>query len=218
MARKSEGTSRIEILILSSLARLPMHGYELKTELRYRHVKWWAKLEHGHLYAALARLEKKGDIRPTRAGDGSRGRRVYQVTAQGRRRVERELEGMGLALDETYFDVDLFLSGSFVLPQKRVVDILVERAKRLRAQLDEAHQLRRAMGDLVPTAGRLIIEHRVEHLEREMAFAENAAKELRAMRSWGPFLGRERIGEFVARTSVPLELPVEARAGSRRRG
>src|SRR5262245_17058482 len=129
MARKPEATSRIEILLLSTLARLPMHGYELKTELRYRHVKWWAKLEQGHLYAALTRLEKKGDIRPMRSTNGSRGKRVYEVTAQGKRRIERELEALALAPDETYFDVDLFLSGAFVLDQRRAVELLNERAK-----------------------------------------------------------------------------------------
>ena len=206
MARNPEATSRIEILCLSTLARIPMHGYELKTELRYRHVKWWAKLEHGHLYAALARLEKRGDIRQARArATETRGRRVYQLTRQGRRRIERELENLAQSPDETYFDIDLFLVGAFVLPQARVVEILLERGRTLRRQLEEANELRHAMGDLVPTAGRLIMEHRVAHLELEIAFTERAAKEMKALRSWGPFLGRERIGDFVARTRVPLE-------------
>ncbi len=37
MSRDNNALSRMDVLVLSSLARVPMHGYELKLELRFRH-------------------------------------------------------------------------------------------------------------------------------------------------------------------------------------
>ena len=54
--------SKTDVLVLSTLARVPMHGYELKLELRYKHVNWWARCDHGHIYTSLTRLDKRGFI------------------------------------------------------------------------------------------------------------------------------------------------------------
>src|SRR3990170_981233 len=85
MPRRPDAPSRIELLVLSSLARLPMHGYELKLELRYKHVRWWAKCEHGHLYAALKRLEAQKLVRGATRKTGERTRRGFAISAAGRR-------------------------------------------------------------------------------------------------------------------------------------
>jgi DNA-binding PadR family transcriptional regulator len=195
----------MEILILSSLARTPMHGYELKLELRYKHVRWWAKCEHGHLYAALARLERGGHVRRVARPGGRKSQRVYAPTAAGLRRVKGALERLGAATDSTYFDVDLFLHGAFVLDRRRVLDLLEERRAALAGQLAEAEELRRAMSPYVPAVGRLIMDHRIAHLGHEVAFGEQALAALRTEAAWGAHLGAERIAEFVKRTAVPLE-------------
>ena len=203
MARNPDAPSRMEILVLSSLARTPMHGYDLKLELRYKHVRWWAKAEHGHLYAALARLERRGFIR--RQGGKNGRRRVFAPTDSGLRRLREVLAQVGAAPDATYFDVDLFLSGAFVLGRKGALAILDQRRTALSDQLTEARALRDQMNAFVPTVGRLIMDHRVGHLEREVAFTERAAEALRAEAAWGSFLGRAPIADFIERTGAPLE-------------
>ena len=194
--------------MLSCLARSPMHGYEIKLELRYRHVRWWAKCEHGHLYSALARLERGKFIRAVKEVkddvDG-RGKRVFAVTTSGRRRLAQALESIGLSEDFTYFDIDLFLAGAFTMPQARVVEILEHRVEVLRAQLGEADSVRTAAGEYVPLAGRLIIHHRIEYLQREVEFAERAAAAVRAEPTWGPYLGAQSIEKFLDETHFPLE-------------
>ncbi len=203
MSRVPEALSRIEILVLSTLARRPMHGYELKLELRYKHVRWWAKAEHGHLYATLERLARRGHIERVGEVEGET-KRVYGATDSGLARVRAAVIEICAAPDQTYFDVDLFLSSAFMLPKKRVLALLEERARRLQAQLEEARELRATM-DAVPTVAKLIIDHRVTHLEREIAFATNCARALRRDKKWGPFLGRESIRVFIQRTGAPLE-------------
>ena len=205
MPRSPDAPSRMDVLILAALARTPMHGYELKLELRYKHVSWWAKCEHGHLYAALARLRRQGHIRPVRTPGATRGKQVFAVTPSGRRRLAVTLERLASAPDGTYFDIDLFLNGAHTLDRAHVLDLLAKRGEILAAQVAEAKALVASMNPYVPAVGRLIMDHRVEHLERELAFCATAAEALRAEAAWGSYLGQQSIAEFVERTGVPLE-------------
>jgi len=206
----------MEILILSGLARTPMHGYEIKLELRYKHVRWWAKCEHAHIYVALARLQRKGLVRTVRRAAGSR-RRVLAITPAGRRHLLRSLEAVGGAMDSTYFDVDLFLSGAFALDRRRAVAVLERRREALQAQLAEARDIVGQMTPFVPAVGRLIMAHRVEHLAREVEFAATAGEALRAEAAWGAFLGSESIGDFIRRRGTRLEAEAKAVRGAKRR-
>jgi DNA-binding PadR family transcriptional regulator len=192
------------LLVLSTLARRPMHGYEIKLELRYKHVGWWAKCEHGHLYATLGRLEKEGLIEEV-ATEGARGKRVFGLTHAGREQLRALLVSIGEQEDGTYFDVDLFLSGSYTLPREEVLAILARRGEALRAQLAEAKALKASMEGHVPAVARLIMEHRARHLELEVEFGEQAAAAIAAVPQWRAFLGDEAIGEFLRREGVAIE-------------
>ncbi len=65
------------LLILSSLADGPKHGYGMMTDIE---TMTGVRLGPGTLYGALARLEKFGLIRAIPAQDR---RRPYQLTARG---------------------------------------------------------------------------------------------------------------------------------------
>jgi DNA-binding PadR family transcriptional regulator len=212
---RADALSRIDVLILSSLARLPMHGYELKLELQYKHVRWWAKCEHGHLYASLKRLEHKRYVKGSTVRDGKRARRVLAITAAGRAWLSSALAELALAPDATYFDVDLFLSAAFTLERDEALRLLHERSAVLRGQREEACALQARMRGLVPAAGELIMEHRIRHFTEEAEFAERAACLLAEQPSWQPFLGPQSIGEFIRRESVPLEPEAKARASKK---
>ena len=205
MAADPDAPSRMEVLVLSTLARRPMHGYDIKLELRYKHVRWWASCEHGHLYATLARLEKRGWIAPVPGPADRRNKKVLALTDSGRGRLVATMEAIGRAEDNTYFDVDLFLSASFALERDRVLEILRERRATLEAQRAEAEALRASMAGRVPRAAELIMEHRSEHFAREAAFVARCEAEFAAMPEWGSFLGNQPISAFVQREGVPLE-------------
>ena len=197
--------SKTDILVLSSLARIPMHGYEIKLEMRFKHVNWWARCDHGHVYAALNRLEKKGLIDALPTEDGTRGRKVYQINTRGRTWLGEALERIGAANDATYFDIDLFVAGTFLMEQAQAVEILERRAQVLLRQLEGAKALRESVKGHIPEAGRLIIAHRVRHLENEIAFAEEAAEALGDQEHWGAMLKERPISEFLEETGVAIE-------------
>src|SRR5688572_8404334 len=193
MPRTAATPSRMEVLLLTALSRAPMHGYELKLELQYKHVEWWAKCEHGHLYAALARLEKGKFIKEVRRPGGRASQRVFAITPAGKKRVAAAVEALGTQNDETYFDIDMFLSACHLLDRKRAIEIIDTRQTALETTLADAVALEEQMRPHVPAVGRLIMEHRIAYLRNEITFTKRCLELLRAERSWGAFLGDTKI-------------------------
>jgi DNA-binding PadR family transcriptional regulator len=90
MARKSEAgpASDPELLILSSLAGGPKHGYAMMLDIR---TFAGIELGPGTLYGAITRLVDNGYIEPKQ----DKGRqRPYQITAPGLQRLRSQLETM----------------------------------------------------------------------------------------------------------------------------
>ena len=81
------------VLILTSLADGPKHGYALIKDIeRFAGVT----LGPGTLYGALARLEKRGLIRPLEAEDR---RRPYELTPPGAVELGHRLADMRVVAD-----------------------------------------------------------------------------------------------------------------------
>ncbi len=74
------------VLILSSLAGGPKHGYAIEKDVEQFS---GVRLEPGTLYGALARLESHGWIEPLPAEDR---RRPYRLTGLGARVLQARLE------------------------------------------------------------------------------------------------------------------------------
>jgi transcriptional regulator len=81
----------LEILILQSLRRSPMHGYAL-----VKHIKQVSgsllQVEEGSLYPALQRMLREGWLE-SETGVSAKGRptRIYRVTDAGVRHLETEV-------------------------------------------------------------------------------------------------------------------------------
>ena len=80
----------LELMILQTLNRTPMHGYALA-----QHIKTISddllQIEEGSLYPALQRMLKTGWLK-SEMGVSARNRpvRVYELTPAGRKRLEEE--------------------------------------------------------------------------------------------------------------------------------
>ena len=76
------------LLILTSLADGPKHGYAIMTDVAgFSDVS----MEPGTLYGALSRLERRGWVRPLAAEDR---RRPYQLTAAGQEILAEQVKTM----------------------------------------------------------------------------------------------------------------------------
>ena len=82
----------LELMILTILAREPMHGYGISQKL--------AALSHdsfqvnpGSLFPSLYRLEQDGKLKAERRpSDNNRNAKYYALTPAGRRQLERHRE------------------------------------------------------------------------------------------------------------------------------
>ena len=76
------------LLILTRLADGPKHGYAIMTDVA---AFSGVRMEPGTLYGALARLERRGWVRPLAAGER---RRPYQITAAGQEILAEQVKTM----------------------------------------------------------------------------------------------------------------------------
>jgi DNA-binding PadR family transcriptional regulator len=76
------------LLILTSLADSPRHGYAIMTDVA---AFSGVKMEPGTLYGALTRLERRGWVRPLPADDR---RRPYELTESGHAVLAGQLHSM----------------------------------------------------------------------------------------------------------------------------
>src|SRR5262249_60016994 len=81
----------LDLLILQTLQRGPLHGYAIAQALRVRS-REVLQVDAGALYPALHRLEREGSVTAAWAvaPDTSQRIRVYRLTARGRRRLVDE--------------------------------------------------------------------------------------------------------------------------------
>lgn len=81
----------LEIMILQSVRRQPMHGYAL-----VKHIKQVSndllQVEEGSLYPALQRMLREGWLE-AESGVSAKGRptRIYRLTEAGARHLDREI-------------------------------------------------------------------------------------------------------------------------------
>jgi PadR family transcriptional regulator PadR len=95
----------LELLILRTVAREPLHGYGIALRL-HQISDALLRVEEGSLYPALHRLEQEGLLRSGwQASETNRRARYYTLTARGRRRLmeqqanwERLTEGVARVL------------------------------------------------------------------------------------------------------------------------
>ena len=78
----------LDLLLLSTVADAPRHGYAIVEELRRRSSGLF-ELSEGTVYPALYRLERGGLVESRWSSETGRRRRVYSVTRRGRAELER---------------------------------------------------------------------------------------------------------------------------------
>jgi DNA-binding PadR family transcriptional regulator len=91
MESKSKSLSEPVLLILTSLAGQPRHGYALLKDVEKLSGQQ-IRLSTGTLYGAIHRLLKDGWIEPFAQDDVSREKQAYRLTATGRTRLQLELD------------------------------------------------------------------------------------------------------------------------------
>ena len=80
----------LELLILKTLARGPLHGYGIVQSI-HETVEDLLKVEDGSLYPALYRMQERGLIKSEwGVSENNRRARFYKLTRAGQKQLERE--------------------------------------------------------------------------------------------------------------------------------
>ena len=89
----------LEMMVLQLLRRGPMHGYAIAQTMK-RTSDDILQIEEGSLYPALQRMLKAGWV-AAEWGLSARNRRVrvYKITSQGRKQLEREVSSFERMLE-----------------------------------------------------------------------------------------------------------------------
>jgi DNA-binding PadR family transcriptional regulator len=156
-------------LFLALLADDRGHGYEIKQTLEQEFGSVLPALNSGQVYSTLARLDREGlvvghDIE----GDG-RGKRVYELTEQGRAALTEWLDtpvpGARLR-DEFFMKFAVVTSAGLATPS-----VLIDRQRR--EYLQSIRDLDGRLASGVDTlAGELLIEGAVLHLKADLDWLE----------------------------------------------
>ena len=85
----------LEMMILQTLRREPMHGYALAQTIQ-RQSSELLQVEEGSLYPALQRMLVKGwVVAEWKQSENNRRARFYRLTPDGRKQLARELREFG---------------------------------------------------------------------------------------------------------------------------
>jgi DNA-binding PadR family transcriptional regulator len=162
---------------LALLANGPAHGYELKQALEQRFGDLLPPLNAGQIYTTLARLERDGLIEGSDVKGDSRGKRVYALTDDGRRELERWVSvptPVGRLKDEFAMKLVLGGLGGLVDP-----DEMIERQRQECLQsLRDLDALVRANGGGL--AGELLIEGASLHVEADLRWLDRIQERLQS--------------------------------------
>ncbi len=82
-----------ELLLLQTLLKEKMHGYQLALEIEEKS-KTYFHFNHGTLYPILHKMEKEGLIKGSWQQEGpKRKRKYYAITTKGKTHIETQLKG-----------------------------------------------------------------------------------------------------------------------------
>ena len=80
----------LDMLIMRTLLLGPAHGHEIAQHIQ-RTTDDFLQVEHGSLYPALHRMERKGWLASKwESGEGKRELKYYRLTAQGKKQLAFE--------------------------------------------------------------------------------------------------------------------------------
>jgi DNA-binding PadR family transcriptional regulator len=165
----------LEIAVLGLLNESPMHGYELRKRLATL-LGTFRAFSYGSLYPTLRRLSEAGWISeetPIESGSTAsavrsrRGKRVYQLTAEGKEHLAELLAEVGPdAFDDEGFGARLAF---FAQTRSEIrLQILEGRRRRVEEQREGMKSTLARPGERFDRYTRELHEHGLESVDREV--------------------------------------------------
>jgi len=168
-------------VVLGLLAMRPRSGYDIKTVVDRSTRFFWAA-SYGQIYPELRRLEQEGLIEGESVPNGARDRRVYEITAAGRKALEDWLLGSTTTVelrDESL--LRLFFADS--LPQEQALMLLEGRKRGHEELLAALRQIEALPGGKDPTFVDLVLHWGIDFNEWGAQWCERQLRRLRKQKA-----------------------------------
>jgi len=163
-------------VILGLLSHAPLSGYDMKAIVDRSTRFFWAG-SYGQIYPELRRLEKEGLIEGEDAPNGGRTRRVYRLTAAGKKALREWLLGSTTTIE--YRDESLLrLFFADALPREQALMLLEGRKRGHEAYLE----VLRAIGTpstTDPSSDELVLQWGLDFNEWGAKWCEQQLQRLR---------------------------------------
>ena len=162
-----------ELLLLGLLRRDEMHGYQLH-EIFSTVLANCIDLKKPTAYFILDKMAQRGWVTASSTQEGNRPmRKVYRMTPDGDAAFERLLRENLASYTAAEFVGDIGLAFMDALPPSEVVALLAKRRERLAVLVLSAHAIPPHEGTF-----QFMIEHRVRHLEADLAWLDSVIARL----------------------------------------
>jgi DNA-binding PadR family transcriptional regulator len=177
------------LFVLGFLARQgPMHGHQIRRAARVDRSDLWTDVKSGSLYGAIHRMETEGLIRAVRTEqDGNLpARRIYEITAEGRRELDVQRHEALRRTKVTPDPVDLALQHTGDLAEEELTAAISDRRESYAVQLTKMRHLREAADPYLSALERLTFQHTLMRLETEVAWHDQLLAQLPKLLAAGP--------------------------------
>ncbi len=164
-----------ELAILSLVAEVPRHGYEIEQVIEERGMREWTEIGFSSIYYLLKKLEKDGLVESELVPTGGRGkaRRIYTATENGRASLlASTLEALSTP-QPSYPAILLGLGNLPLVSAEQAKSALETYQANIEQKLDELSAKLEAQRPL-PSHVELLFDHSVQMLAAEKAWVEGA--------------------------------------------
>lgn len=113
--------SNSQASLLGLLSEKPMYPYQIAKEVEWRDMRFWTELSMSSIYKLLRKCEKDGLVRRTdRISPESRLRKLYTLSAKGRRELEKKIISLLTQPGHIRWPVDIGIYNCDLLSQSAV--------------------------------------------------------------------------------------------------
>jgi len=166
-----------ELTILGLVAEQPRHGYELEKVIERRGIRQWTDIGFSSIYYLLSKLEKRGLVIGATPEGGPKSRRVFEVTAEGRRAVAEQALALVAKAQPVHHPVLVGLANLPLLPEGQYAAAIRERLIRVQGRIDGVRAAQQAQEPL-PLPAREVFSYSLSLLEAERAWLASRAHQV----------------------------------------
>ena len=181
--------------VLAMLAAGPSHGYELKVRFEEAIGPQWGRMNVGHVYQVVERLERDGLITGTRVEQDARPDKVrFELTAAGREELDTWIHTPWVRQSGYRDELFLKLFAAARLGRDALQTVVADQRQVYLGELGALGELRQARQQDPLVA--LLVEAAILHTQADLSIVERAEDRLGDLAAQAPDANTARLADL----------------------